>query len=342
MATSRIFVKGLPPNITETEFRNHFSANNRHITDVKLIPQRRIGYIGYKSSEDASSAVKYFNRSYIRMSKILVEPARPISDLGLRSSSRPANCPVNNNKAQAIGDKGDVPKKRKRDETDKADSKLHEFLRVMKPGRQGAIADDIGLCALGEAETRENVVSVDDSDDDYHDMPTRPDKSRKIEQTGNGQRVEDAKLQVREAKAPDAASVVAKDRSEDTEPVASQATKPCVAATDDDWLRSRTSRLLDLVDADELVDKTVAQPTGESVIASKEEATHSSTEITSHVADDATGCQEFSEDGAVEAITKTCRLFVRNLPYDVSEDNLQEAFEKYGELQEGQLIPLSI
>lgn len=81
MATSRIFVKGLPPSITEAEFRKHFSAKNREITDVKLIPQRRIGYVGYKTPDDASKAVKYFNRSYIRMSRISVEAARPVSAL---------------------------------------------------------------------------------------------------------------------------------------------------------------------------------------------------------------------------------------------------------------------
>ena len=79
METSRIFVKGLPPTITEAEFRKHFSVKNREVTDVKLISQRRIGYVGYKTPDDASKAVKYFNRSYIRMSKISVEPAKPVS-----------------------------------------------------------------------------------------------------------------------------------------------------------------------------------------------------------------------------------------------------------------------
>jgi multiple RNA-binding domain-containing protein 1 len=78
MATSRIFVRGLPPNLTEAEFRKHFSANNREVTDVKLIPQRRIGYVGYKTPDDASNAVKYFHKSYVRMSRIAVEPARPV------------------------------------------------------------------------------------------------------------------------------------------------------------------------------------------------------------------------------------------------------------------------
>jgi len=77
MASSRIFVKGLPPTISEEDFKKHFSVQ-QEITDAKLIPHRRIGYIGYKTPEDAAKAVKYFNKSFIRMSKIGVEIARPV------------------------------------------------------------------------------------------------------------------------------------------------------------------------------------------------------------------------------------------------------------------------
>lgn len=92
MASSRIFVKGLPPSLTEADFRKHFSAQDREVTDVKLIPQRRIGYVGYKSAEDASKAVKYFNKSYIRMSKISVETARPVSGFAPCYSSKNPSC----------------------------------------------------------------------------------------------------------------------------------------------------------------------------------------------------------------------------------------------------------
>ena len=77
MASSRIFVKGLPPTISEEDFKKHFSVR-QEITDAKLIPHRRIGYIGYKTPEDAAKAVQYFNKSFIRMSKIGVEIARPV------------------------------------------------------------------------------------------------------------------------------------------------------------------------------------------------------------------------------------------------------------------------
>lgn len=74
-----MFVKNLPPSISEAEFRKHFSAQGREVTDVKLIPNRRIGFVGYKSHEDAAKAVKYFNRSFIRMSRIGVDLAKPVS-----------------------------------------------------------------------------------------------------------------------------------------------------------------------------------------------------------------------------------------------------------------------
>lgn len=72
-------MKNIPSTISEKEFRNHFSAKGREVTDVKVLPHRRIGYVGYKTPEEASSAVKYFNRTFIRMTRVAVELAKPVS-----------------------------------------------------------------------------------------------------------------------------------------------------------------------------------------------------------------------------------------------------------------------
>lgn len=77
-SSSRIFVKGLPPTLTEDDFRKHFSAK-QEITDAKLIPHRRIGYVGFKTPEEAAKAVKFFNKTFMRMSRIGVELARPVN-----------------------------------------------------------------------------------------------------------------------------------------------------------------------------------------------------------------------------------------------------------------------
>ena len=79
MESSRIFIKGLPPKFTDLDVRKHFAKYP--VTDVKFFPHRRIGYVGYKTPEDAAKAVKYFNRSFIKMSKIFVEIARPVSPI---------------------------------------------------------------------------------------------------------------------------------------------------------------------------------------------------------------------------------------------------------------------
>ena len=77
MNSSRIFVRGLPPNITNDEFRRHF-ATNAAITDAKVLPNRRIGYVGYPTPMDAAKAVQFYNKSYIRSSRLSTELARPV------------------------------------------------------------------------------------------------------------------------------------------------------------------------------------------------------------------------------------------------------------------------
>jgi multiple RNA-binding domain-containing protein 1 len=75
--SSRIFVRNLPPAFTEDEFKTHFSTFSTP-TDTRFFGPRRIGYVGFKTPEDAAKAVKYFNKSFVRMSRIGVELARPV------------------------------------------------------------------------------------------------------------------------------------------------------------------------------------------------------------------------------------------------------------------------
>lgn len=77
--------------MNEDGFKQHFGKYP--ITDTRLFANRRIGYVGYKTSEDAAKAVKYFNRTFIRMSKIAVELARPVCLFSNRDINLPpTNC----------------------------------------------------------------------------------------------------------------------------------------------------------------------------------------------------------------------------------------------------------
>lgn len=85
MESSRIFVRGLPPKFTEDDVRKHFAKFP--VTDVKFFPHRRIGYVGYKTPEDAAKAVKYFNKTFIKLTKIYAEIARPVSTFSYKPQS---------------------------------------------------------------------------------------------------------------------------------------------------------------------------------------------------------------------------------------------------------------
>ncbi|PHH89065.1 hypothetical protein CDD83_6700 [Cordyceps sp. RAO-2017] len=337
MATSRIFVKGLPPNITEADFRKHFSAKDREVTDVKLIAKRRIGYVGFKSAEDASRAVKYFNRSYIRMSRISVEPAKPISDSSLvkgydEARSAPASASGKHVPQQA-SEGGANPKKRKREEPAQSDPKLREFIQVMKSGREGVVADE----SNGEVETGQPVVEEGASDDEYEQIPARKDKSRRVCSPPAGDSV--APLTPSRDGRPDGKRPIieAETTAEVADPATDNRQAPTTEATDDDWLRSRTSRLLDLVDPDHLAVGTMPRPEDGPAPRDtevKKDTAHSSDEMNYDVADVETGPREISHDDAVEAISRTSRLFVRNLPYSATEDDIRDTFEKLGTLEE--------
>lgn len=77
METTRVFVSGLPPSCSNDQLRNHF-ASRYQVTDAHVLPKRRMGFVGFKSNEVAKQAVKYFNRTYMKMSKITVDLARPV------------------------------------------------------------------------------------------------------------------------------------------------------------------------------------------------------------------------------------------------------------------------
>ncbi|KAH7269625.1 uncharacterized protein BKA55DRAFT_588279 [Fusarium redolens] len=358
MASSRIFIKGLPPNISEADFRKHFSAQGREITDVKLIPQRRIGYVGYKTPEDASKAVKYFNRSYIRMSKIAVETARPISDPALTKGqsawhSKAASTPsttIKGSEHPAEKESDSSLRKRKRDEPQPADPKLREFLHVMKEGREGALDDGVrGGIGDGVAAVAATAVPEEESDDEYEQIPTRREKQRRIDAPEKplvSQSLPSQPSQLKEARVVSDVQAETPAGDEPVEPQEAAAKSNLeqqeVVAEDDDWLRSRTNRLLDLVDPDDLERTPVQGPsTTETDHAEGGEAmelTSVDPPATADVAMNETTMEasggEPAKDDSLEAIRRTSRLFVRNLPYSATQEDLRGTFEQFGTTEE--------
>ena len=180
MESSRIFIKGLPPSITEADFKKHFSSGGREITDARLFANRRIGYVGYKTPEDAQSAVKYFNKTFVRMSRIGVEVARPIGEsnpgrAGGRAPTAPKeqqNIPIDAAKKHNDADK----------QTPEDDPKLKEYLEVMKPkSKKRTWENDDAIQASTEAPVdAENQMTIEAgaSDDEYEVVPRKAKRTK--------------------------------------------------------------------------------------------------------------------------------------------------------------------
>lgn len=344
MESSRLFVKNLPPAIKEADFRKHFSLGGRQVTDIKLIPNRRIGFVGYKTAEEAANAAKYFNRSYIRMSKIAVEVARPIEDPSVAPAPQvknatsklptpdPESGATNKDKIKTQTKDDDAnSKKRKRAEVDESDPKLKEYLNVMRPGQTtSSRLEGIRDQTLQEQDVAMPLVPVEaESDDDYEEIPARKTKRQK----------------------EDAEDIVMADPA-DQAPVESQQPAPAEAAietpkntdaTDDDWLRSRTNRLLDLVDPDDVA-ALAPKPTSSTQPRERANLEPSAADVGDDAADSEASDTESPRpsgtnkgtdaDDATEQIQRTARIFVRNLPFKATEPELRQHFERYGAVDE--------
>jgi multiple RNA-binding domain-containing protein 1 len=152
--------------------------------------------------------------------------------------------------------------------------------------------------------------------------------------------------------APVAEVVDATELADEIPVIGAAETQPSVGldATDDDWLRSRTSRVLDLVNPEDMVvdevvpaaskavqTTTVAEPSAPTVDVAMDDVDKLISESAGAVTEVAG-----SADATMDAIRESGRLFVRNLPYTATEDDLRAHFEKYGTLEEVCIPPYFI
>ncbi|XP_023814266.1 probable RNA-binding protein 19 isoform X2 [Oryzias latipes] len=81
---SRLIVKNLPNGMKEERFSSMFAAFGT-LTDCSLKftkdgKFRKFGFVGFKSEEDASRALKHFNRSFVDTSRVTVEICKAFGD----------------------------------------------------------------------------------------------------------------------------------------------------------------------------------------------------------------------------------------------------------------------
>lgn len=111
-------------------------------------------------------------------------------------------------------------------------------------------------------------------------------------------------------------------------------------ADDDDWLRNRTNRLLDLADEDDIIpirprpttaDTTNREDPGPAALEKVDTTGKNTDAVPGENAQEGTDSQDAA---TLNAIRKTARIFCRNLPYDATAEDLRAHFERFGEVEE--------
>ena len=215
--------------------------------------------------------------------------------------------------------------KRKRGDVEQDDIKLKEFLEVMQPANKAKqwTAGQVDDTAI-EPPTKVQAIEVPEgeSDGEYEAVPKKvrhssPPKS---------------------SVAVEVPVVVEETVTSEVPQEQPPANTTIADATDDDWLRSRTNRLLDLVGPEDLAapDKQHEPKDTMPFEAFDDEPVLPSNQH-STLADAMSEAEEEEqekEDPTIVAIRSNGRLFVRNLPYTATEDDLRAHFATYGALDE--------
>src|SRR5690606_23248862 len=116
--------------------------------------------------------------------------------------------------------------------------------------------------------------------------------------------------------------------------------------SDADWLRAKTSRLLALAEEDESLlnqlekpsggQEANLRPAGQDFVMEDPKQTNrqASPEKAMEKQEAREDAQPSEHDVAIQTISETGRLFVRNLAYTATEDDLRGHFAPYGTLKE--------
>lgn len=108
----------------------------------------------------------------------------------------------------------------------------------------------------------------------------------------------------------------------------------------DEWIRSRTNRVLELLEDDDMSPEPEAPREPEAGKPEPRETRNTPNRVETETPPPPEKSKEEVDQDAknnietLESIRATRRLFVRNLPYSATEDDLRDVFEKFGSLEE--------
>ncbi|KAH9856242.1 hypothetical protein C2E23DRAFT_810772 [Lenzites betulinus] len=288
---SRLIVKNLPAYLTQERLRKYFESSDGPggtLTDVKLMlkpdgTSRRFGFIGYKSSQEAERAKKWFNKSFVDSSRIVVDVVEGSKDAPApRPNKRPrlGPSPVEVEKLPPAKTSSTTHQSKSQGVSD---GLANEYLQVMQPRTKK------GPSWKDEEPTLASVASS---------SATIPDSSSKKGKKPKGN--QESAMHTDDAEEP----------------------RDAPPQSDTDWLKRHMKTSLDEVDAAKAFEQSDDEPMHDS------DGDDDENEAT----------PELPSNPTHATILQTSRLFIRNLPFTCTEQELRDQFQRYGDVSQVHMV----
>ncbi|KAH9790124.1 nucleotide binding [Citrus sinensis] len=334
MYRSRICVKNLPKYVTEDRLRDFFSQKGE-ITDAKLMrtkdgKSRQFAFIGFRTEQEAEEAIKYFNKSYLDTCRISCEIARKVGDpnmprpwsrYSLKKEKEVSEDEKNPVLAAKRGEKKTIEKV-----TENDDPQLQEFLQVMQPRVKSKMwANDtlIGLMADQKAKVSENISQAIKGGEKSITLHVQSDKSNVITDSQATEKSKNAAADELMSDMDYFKSRVKKDWSD------SESEDDSAGDDDDD----------DDGEEEEEEENDHNGDSNEECDSIIKDSIHSGVgeeDANGEIVDP--GNPSSSSKDVQQEVLESGRLFVRNLPYTATEDELREHFSKFGNVSEVHIV----
>lgn len=339
---SRICVKNLPKHAAEDRLREFFSQKGE-VTDAKIMrtkdgKTRQFGFVGFRTEHEAAEAIKYFNKSFMDTYRITCEVARKVGDPDIprpwsrHSLKKKENSSVEEKKvtsskvSKAVNQEGKSQRGVKDDEND--DPQFQEFLEVMQHRSKSKMWGNDTVAAVSLEQS--NVVP-----DNKYQM----EKGEESKLDGDLERTEgELNAPLENADKPkilvhdevvsdmDYFKSRIKEKWSDSE---SSDSEGSIDGTDNNDSDNDD-------DSGECQDKNNCDPVENTLEPdfSEREAEDGSPKECANGSDGPSS----SPQNKIDEVIESSRLFIRNLPYTATEEELENHFSKYGTVSQVHIV----
>ncbi|CAM9809374.1 unnamed protein product, partial [Choristocarpus tenellus] len=339
VGTTRIIVKNIPKHVDERRIREHFGEKGQ-VTDAKIVRtkdgrSRQFAFVGFATEEDSKHALQYYNRTFLDTSRIEVEPAHKKGNSEIarpwsKYSSGSSRMKHRRDQAESVGE-GKV--------TGKGDTIA---LNPQSKGRDGRMAEaKAGVLSRDKAGESGSKTMEGEDDVEKEEFMAVMKKRSEARFWDNDDVVENKKggedLMGDEEEVTESEQSVEEDDEGDesggTKGTAVEGEVPGRTAesglSDMDWLRSRTTgRMSDSEESSEEGEgDSEGEKEGNGGEEGEEEFAENRTEVERSLnKEKGKKDDDVEEDFIEEGGLSVGRLFVRNLPFTCTEDDLKEVF----------------